>query len=70
MIIKVKHKISKEVMYAISFTDSGYVVCVDYNGEISMYSNENITVIDPEYLPNKDKSDKVIHPIPKMYLKL
>ena len=65
MRIKVKHKRSEEVMYAVNFTDSGYVICVDYNGEFSMYSSENINVIDPDYLPNKDESAKVSDFLPK-----
>lgn len=65
MRIKVKHRITEEVMYAVNFTDSGYVICVDYNGEFLMYSSENIKVIDPNYLPDKEESAKVSDFLPK-----
>ena len=65
MRIKVKHRSSEEVMYAVNFTDSGFVICVDYNGEFLMYNIKNIQVIDTEYLPNKDESAKVSDFLPK-----
>ena len=69
MRIKVKHKRFEEVMYAVNFTDSGYVICVDYNGEFLKYSREDLQVIDPEYLPNKDESAKVSDFLPKDFFK-
>lgn len=65
MKIKVIHKKWKEVLYAVNFTDSGYVLCVDYNGEFLKYSREELQVIDPEYLPNKDESAKTSHFLPE-----
>ena len=65
MRIKVKHRTSGEVMYAVNFTDSGYVICVDYNGEFLMYNSENINVIDSDYLPDKDESIKFSDFLPK-----
>ena len=69
MKIKVIHKRWKEVLYAVNFTDSGYVTCVNYNGEFHMYSREDLQVIDPEYLPNKDESAKVSDFLPKDFFK-
>lgn len=69
MRIKVRHKRSKEVMYAVNFTDNGYVICVDYIGEFLMYNSENIQVIDPEYLPNKDESAKMSDFLPEDFFK-
>ena len=65
MRIKVKHNISGEVMYAINISDSGYVTCIDYLGELLIYSREKLKVIDPDYLPNKDESAKVSDFLPK-----
>ena len=65
MRIKVKHRISGEVMYAVNITDSGYVTCIDYLGEILTYSREKLKVIDPDYLPNKKESAKVSDFLPK-----
>lgn len=65
MKIKVIHKKWKEVLYAVNFTDSGYVLCVDYNGEFLKYSREELQVIDPEYLPNKDESAKTSDFLPE-----
>ena len=69
MRIKVKHKRFEEVMYAVNFTDSGYVICVDYNGDFLQYDRENLQVIDPEYPPNKDESAKVSDFLPKDFFK-
>lgn len=65
MRIKVKHKRFEEVMYAVNFTDSGYVICVDYNGEFLKYSREDLQVIDLDYLPNKDELVKVSDFLPE-----
>ena len=65
MRIKVKHRISGEVMYAINISDSGYVTCIDYLGELLTYSREKLKVIDPDYLPNKEESAKVSDFLPK-----
>ena len=58
MKIKVMHRNSREVMYAVNISDDGYVTCIDYSGEMLNYSREKLKVIDPEYLPNKDESAK------------
>ena len=68
MRIKVKHKRFEEIMYAVNFTDSGYVICVDYNGEFLKYDRENLQVIDPEYLPNNKESAEVINSLPEFRL--
>ena len=65
MRIKVKHRITEEVMYAVNISDSGYVTCIDYLGEILTYGREKLKVIDPDYLPNKDESAKVSDFLPK-----
>ena len=65
MRIKVMHRVSREVMYAVNISDSGYVTCIDYLGEILNYSREKLKVIDPDYLPNKDESAKVSDFLPK-----
>ena len=69
MRIKVKHRTSGEVMYAVNISDSGYVTCIDYLGEILTYGREKLKVIDPDYLPNKDESAKVSDFIPKDFFK-
>lgn len=69
MKIKVIHKRWKEALYAVNFTDSGYVICVDYNGEFLKYSREDLQVIDPEYLPNKDESAKTSDFLPENFFK-
>lgn len=65
MKIKVMHRVSREVMYAVNISDSGYVTCVDYMGELLTYSREKLKVIDPEYLPKKEESAKVSDFLPK-----
>ena len=70
MRIKVKHKTSGKVMYAINTYDSGYVTCIDYLGEILTYNGEKLKVIDPDYLPNKAESAKVSDSLPKIFLKI
>lgn len=65
MRIKVKHRITGEVMYAVNISDSGYVTCIDYLGEILSYSREKLKVIDSDYLPNKEESAKVSDFLPK-----
>ena len=69
MRIKVKHNISGEVMYAVNISDSGYVTCIDYLGELLNYSRDKLKVINPDYLPNKDESAKVSDFIPKDFFK-
>lgn len=65
MRIKVKHRITEEVMYAVNISDSGFVTCIDYLGEILNYSRDKLKVIDSDYLPTKDESAKVSDFLPK-----
>lgn len=69
MKIKVIHKKWKEVMYAVNVTDSGEVICIDFNGEFLINNRKNIQVIDPEYLPNKDESAKTSDFLPENFFK-
>ena len=69
MRIKVKHRITEEVMYAVNISDSGYVTCIDYLGEMLNYGREKLKVIDPDYLPDKEESAKVNDFLPKDFFK-
>lgn len=69
MRIKVMNKKWKEVLYAVNFTDSGYVLCVDYTGGFIEYPRQDLQVIDPEYLPNKDESAKTSDFLPEDFFK-
>ena len=69
MRIKVMHRISREVMYAVNISDGGYITCVDYMGELLTYNREKIKVVDPDYLPNKEESAKVSDFLPKDFFK-